>query len=57
MFPNLFIETDVFMVKMMFKGILQEVVIDQYFPCEVDNQQLLGCRPCKDQRMIYPMIL
>jgi calpain-15 len=38
----------IYMSKLMFKGIIREVVIDDYFPIYIDEhkkQQYLGCRP------------
>lgn len=38
----------IYMSKLMFKGIIREIVIDDFFPTFIDNegkQQFLGCRP------------
>jgi hypothetical protein len=51
------------MTRMMFKGILQEVIVDDMFPVthEKENNevkdQLLACRPSRNSSEIYVMIL
>lgn len=50
----------IYMSKLMFKGIIHEVVIDDYFPTYIDKegkQQFLGCRPHPSTHQIYPMVL
>jgi hypothetical protein len=43
----------------MFKGILQEVLVDEYFPIQklTSGERLLGCYPCRGKNEIYTMIL
>lgn len=57
LFPSLNARSGILMARLMFKGILQEVVVDQYFPYIAETQELLGCRPCKKQSEIYVMTL
>ena len=47
----------IYMARIMFKGILQEVIIDDMFPIVKGTRNLLGCKPSKNQNEIYVMVL
>lgn len=45
MFPNTDINPNgIYMAKMLFRGVYQEVIVDDYFPCTM-NGRLLGAQP------------
>ena len=48
-------ENGIYMVRVLFKGVLQEVVVDDYFPC-MANGTWLGAQPAGN-REIWVMVI
>lgn len=44
------------MARVLQKGVLKEIVVDDYFPCSKKDGKLMGCKPSNDVE-VWVMIL
>lgn len=49
LFPTTQSNNGIYMARIMVKGVLQEVIVDDRFPVIKETKDLLGCKPSKDQ--------
>jgi len=56
-FPNLEVNKNgIYMARVLQKGVLKEIVVDDYFPCSKKDGKLMGCKPSNDVE-VWVMIL